>query len=218
MKKIETLGGQTILALVAAAGLMLGCGGADGSDLTELEAAVGEPQALEELELGTVQQAWSVESCGRNSTAPNATFTGQVDPAHISPTTYNTCFKAYVVDINSLSSTYAGKPSADIQAAIRVSWASAVPTTQAACEETEGGAIFYRRSGGNWEALTDQVRSKGVWALDPFGSFRCTVPAVALQNPTAGTTYRVAATMRLDPGENPTRKVAIETTRAIFIR
>ena len=222
MKRAVTLGKQSILRLTAALALTIGCG-SEAPDSTALDP--GEPSAEDdaanspdEAELGTVHQAWSVESCGRNTTPANITFTGQVDPAHVSPTTYNTCTKSYVVDINSLSSTYAGKPRADIQAAVRVRWGSAVPTTQAACEDTQGGAIFYQRSGSSWLPLTDQVRATGVWARDPFGTFRCTVPEVALQNPTAGVTYRVAATMRLISGTNPTRPVQIQTTRAEFIR
>jgi hypothetical protein len=222
MNCARELNERTIWGLVTAAALALGCSGADAGDPSVLENGTEqggvEPGSDGDAEIGSVQQAWSVDSCGRETTAANATFTGKVDPATISPTTYNTCTKSYVVDINSLQSAYAGKPRSDVPALIQVSWAGAVPTTQAACEDTEGGAIFYRRSGSSWQALTGQVRSTGQWVSDFFGGFRCELPYASLANPTAGASYRVAATMRNISGGNPTRQVSIQTTRAVFIQ
>lgn len=194
-----------IVSVFAMVGLSA-CAGADEWDESEPDG------------LGTLEQPWSVDSCGRNATLPNATFSGKVDPAHVSVRTYNTCFKSYVVDIDTLDSAYAGRSGADIQAFIGVKWGEAVPTTEAACEDTEGGAIFYQRSGSSWVALTGKVSQSGVWTQGPFGNFFCAVPNVVLTNPTAGTTYRVAATMRRISDGNPTRRVEIETFEPIFIR
>jgi hypothetical protein len=145
------------LALLGALGLTA-CSGAseDGGE-------PGEPGG-DDIELGQAEQAWSSVSCGRESTAAHETFTGGIDPAHVSPRTYNACTKSYVVDVFDLDEAYTGEglgggPDAHLQ----VSWADTRATTQAACEDTEGGAIFYRRINNRWVDQTGQIYSTGRW-------------------------------------------------------
>lgn len=167
-----------------------------------------------EMELGTVEQAWSSVSCGRESTTAHQTFDGHIDPAHVSPRTYTKCTKSYVVDLLDLDEAYTGEgagggPDAHLQ----VSWADTGATTRAACEDMEGGAIFYQRIDDRWVDLTGQLYSNGVWVETgpPISLAFCIAPGASLDNVQPGESYRVAATMRRISGDNPTRRVSVET-------
>lgn len=165
------------------------------------------------------EQAWAVIACGRTTTAANATFNNFVDPAHVSPQSYNTCHKSYVVDVNSLSAAYVGPGAGGgPDAHISVQWADTVPNTQAACENLWGGAIFYEWSGSAWTPLTGQLHNNGVW-FNPPGLAWCIPPGqMSLGHFTlqAGKTYRVAASMRL-ASTDVTRKVSVRTVPRTII-
>jgi len=199
--------------------------------------------ALEPVE--STEEAWSVASCGRETTIADHTFNGFINvPANpnfqfVSPTTYNNCTRSYVVDIDNLSASYVGPGGGGGPAAhFTVAWADAVPTNAADCARLVGGAIIYVREqtpsgaevvaasgsgsfplpggGAGWVAITGQVSSPGQWVSGPFGGASCVPPSVTFYNITAGDTYRIAATMR--DGSGATRKVGLRTEPPITIR
>jgi hypothetical protein len=175
---------------------------------------VRDPSDDESVEL--VKPAWSSGSCG--TTSANITFSGQIDPAHFSPETYNRCTKSYIVDLQSLSSAYTGPgagggPSAHLQ----VSFGAGPPGTRAACEDLEGGAIFYKRMGNQWIDQTGQMYSTGTW-FEGGGLAFCFPPGAAFFDIAAGESYRIAATMRNISNGNPTRTIAISTEPKTVIR
>jgi hypothetical protein len=172
-----------------------------------------------DVELGTVQQAWAPGACGR--AGANAEFDGSVDPAHVSPRSYNNCFKSYVVDIFDLSGDYTGPGAGGGQDAhLQVSWADTVPSNRADCEAISGGAIFYRRIDDAWVDQTGQLVSTGTFIETgpPLNLAFCVPPGVQFFDIEPGESYRVAATMRLDTPANPTRRVSVETVAPTIIR
>jgi len=56
-----------------------------------------------------------------------------------SPTTYNTCYKAYVVDIHHNEANL-GLPTENWQKQVTVTWDGPIPRTQAECDDLEGRA------------------------------------------------------------------------------
>jgi hypothetical protein len=186
--KTSSLGMYSFLAATALSALS-GCGAE--ADLAEAD------------NLSSEQEAWAVAPCA--TATANATRTGKISPALLSPQTYNTCTKSYVVDLNSILPEFTGG-----NTAIVASWGEAVPTTQAACENLEGGAIFYKKVSGAWVAQTGQVYDTGEWVSGPSANF-CLPPHAAFTGAQPGESYRIAATMRLLSGTNPTRRVRIET-------
>lgn len=204
------------LALLGLLGLVA-CGG-EAPDLDSSDEADGVPS--DELELGTVEQAWSPVSCGRESTTANATFTGHIDPAHVSPQSYNNCTKSFVVDLFNLDANYSGPGAGGGEAAhLQVSWADTGASTQAACENTEGGAIFYKRVNNSWVDQTGQLYSTGQWIQTgpPLNISFCALPGAQFFGVQAGASYRIAATMRQISGTNPTRRVSFETVEPTII-
>jgi hypothetical protein len=173
------------------------CGGEGMSD---------EELAAEMAEFDSVGAAFSQSSCG--TATADQTFTGKVDPPHISPRSYNTCFKGYVVDINNLLSTYTGTGTV-INARIAAHWADDPITDQTECESSELRGIFYKKVSGSWVVQEDD-HVMGTWVA-PFGG-QCTFE-VNLMGMTAGSSYRVAATARTPGGS--TRKVSIGTYKKI---
>jgi hypothetical protein len=166
---------------------------------------------------GSTEQAWSSASCGAVVAA--ASRTGQIDPALTSPQTYNQCTKSYVVDLNNLSADYAGNGAGGgPPATIYASWGDTLPTTQAACEDLEGGAIFYKKVGSSWVDQTGQLYSTGTWIPAGFFAAHCEPPGASFSGLVAGTSYRIAGTMRQQSGTNPTRKVSFLTTKPVVIR
>lgn len=73
---------------------------------------------------------------------PNATFVGKIDPAVVSPRSYNTCYKGYVVDIADLEEAYSG-PGNVSDANIGVQYADTPIADRTSCEGTELAAFFY---------------------------------------------------------------------------
>src|SRR4051812_33219832 len=86
--------------------------------------------------VGHIKPAWSSGSCGTASA--NITLVGNIDPAHLSPGTYNRCTKSYIVDLQTLSAAYTGPGAGGGPAAhLQVSFGAGPPSTRAACEDLE---------------------------------------------------------------------------------
>ena len=159
---------------------------------------------------------WSSASCG--TTSASTTFFGQIDPTHLSPETYNKCTKSYIVDLRILSAAYTGPGAGGGPAAhLQVSFGGGNAGTRAACEDLEGGAIFYRRVGSQWIDQTGQIYSTGTW-IQGGGLAFCLPPEAAFFDIAAGESYRIAATMRNISNGNPTRAIAISTVPETVIR
>jgi hypothetical protein len=189
------------VALIVATGF-IGC--ADGT-------SSGPPERVSE-----VSQEWGTAACA----AATADTTQWVRiPSVLSPQTYNTCKKSYVVDLFE----YGGAPpdagatggsSGSGGPSLSVMWSGALPSTQAECEASFLGGIFYRGEfvaspdGGSgtwvWGETTGQRKQDGVWSN---GS--CQIPPVVYSPLAVGESYRVAATAR--NSLNETRRVSIFT-------
>jgi hypothetical protein len=182
---------------------------------TGATACVGQGPSDDES-VRSVEPEWSSGSCG--TTSANITFLGQIDPAHFSPETYNRCTKSYIVDLRVLSAAYTGPGDGGGPAAhLQVSFGGGPPGTRAACEDLEGGAIFYKRVGNQWIDQTGQMYSTGTW-FQGGGLALCFPPAAAFFDIAAGESYRIAATMRNISNGNPTRTIAISTEPETVIR
>ena len=180
--------------LVAAVALAsAGCAGSDTSP-------------SEDEDVGSAEAAFSQASCA--AATADQTFSGNIDPAFVSPQSYNTCFKSYVVDVTSLQAAYTGSGTV-LNARISAQWGDAPLTTQASCIGSEVAAIFYKKQSGNWVVLKEE-HQMGQW-VSAFGG-SCGFD-VNLMGMTAGTTYRVAATARST--SNATRMVSIGTYKHI---
>jgi hypothetical protein len=177
--------------------------------------ACGAPSSGEiEDGVGSYEEAWSSVACA--SATANASFNGGISPATVSPQSYNTCTKSYVVDVTNLSSIYTGAGSSPpLDAHILAKWGDTIPNNQADCENLEGGAIFYKRVNNQWVDQTGQIYQTGQWVSG--GVSFCLPPHASYYGVQAGSSYRVAATMRLLSGTNPTRKVSIETRKPVII-
>jgi hypothetical protein len=183
---------------VSAALTLAGCGGEGTSD----EELIAEMEKFD-----SVSAALSQSSCA--AAIADFTATGKVDPVHVSPQSYNTCFKGYVVDVNNLLGAYTG--TGDLNARIAVHWADSALTNQTDCENTHIRAIFYKKVSGNWVVKKDET-AWGTWS-GLFGG-QCGLES-NLMGMTAGSSYRVAATARTPGGE--TRQVSIGTYKPIII-
>ena len=181
----------------------------------------------ESEDIGSSQAALSESSCA--SVTADQTFSGKIDPAFVTPRSYSTCYKGYVIDISNLDPAYAGSgETAD--AKISVSWADTAITSQTVCEVSQVAALFYEWDvgGGNsvataagstvvggpgagW-AFLEREAEYGVW--NPVLGGGCSL-GVSLADLVAGKTYRVAATARTP--SNDTRKVSIGTYPAVTV-
>jgi hypothetical protein len=163
--------------------------------------------------LGEVSQAFSSASCG--SAQGDRYYTQDIaNPACYSPTTYNSCTKGYIVDIDYLDAAYAG--TGDTDANFSITWNDEVPTTQAACEALWGRAIIYKKVSGVYVDQTGNIDSYGTW----FGNLGCTPPAMTSAGHVvleALGSYRVAATMRTAYAGNWTRSLKVETEPAVHL-
>jgi len=163
----------------------------------------GEAPSVAESTIDQETEAFGVTQCGKESVPDDHDETGNLFPAFISPRTYNTCYKSYVVDLDVVDAATAG-------AFLSARWADNVPQDMETCEKTWGAAVFYKRWGGAWHPLTGVVDSSGIW-ITRGG---CIPPTAAyVEGLEAGATYRIAATMRIDDdvGEEQTYKIAFET-------
>jgi hypothetical protein len=170
--------------------------------------AAGCGSAVDDGDVASAEQAFSQASCG--SATADQTFTGMVDPAFITPRSYTTCFKSYVVEINNFSSAYTGLGGGGCPAAtISVTYGD-TPLTAANCASTEVAAIYYEKRNGSWVVL-NEVHSFGTWiAIGSGGS--CSI-GTGQTGMVAGRSYRVAMTAR-DPSGN-TRKVSLQTVKRV---
>ena len=185
--------------------------------------ATGEGENIESGE-GTAQTEQAIGSASCSTAAANQTFTGGINPTHVSPSSYDTCFRGYVVDVNNLSVTYTGvlPPGADgYDANILVDWQGPVPTTQAACEAAWASAIFYKNVGGSWVDQSGVLNAYGEWFPGGGGLVAYCIPpsistldSVTLQT---GASYRVAATMRTSYGGSTLRAIGIRTRPRVII-
>lgn len=185
--------------------------------------AAGEGESAESAE-GTAQTEQALGSVSCSTAAADQTFTGGISPTHVSPSSYNTCFRGYVVDINNLSVSYTGvlPPGASgHDANIAVDWRGAVPTTQAACEAAWGSAIFYKKVGGTWVDQSGVLNAYGQWNPGGGGLVAyCSPPSlstlgsVTLQT---GAAYRVAATMRTSYGGSTLREIGFTTLPRVIV-
>jgi hypothetical protein len=195
------------------------CGGAEdagGEDLNVID--ISDPgsaltaEQLEDLDgdFRQIRQNYSVSSCATASR--NVAFTGDIDPEHVSPRSYNTCTKGYVVDLNDISEDYVGN-----YASIDIEYADTDITSRAVCERTELRAIIYTQkiSTNNWNATSgvfDSDRRYGYW--NNFnGIYYCDL-SIRVTGMSEGQDLRFALTSR-DTGA--TRKVAIETNENIIL-
>jgi hypothetical protein len=145
--------------------------------------------------LAAVDQPFGVASCG--TAVHDEGFTGHLPLwgvggggsvyATVSPSTYNTCFKAYVVDIENLDTTRAAGN-------FLVNWYGDHPTTPTSCEAAWGSAIFYKKVAGDWAAQGSPLEAYGSWV-----SNECRPPSISsslVMTLAAGESYRMAGTMR----------------------
>ena len=165
----------------------------------------------EDENLDAVSQAFGSSSCG--SAAADQTFSGQIDPMVVSPSTYNTCYKGYVVDVNNLSARYTGFGSGGgYHAHFSVTWQGTIPTTQAACEAAWSRAIFYEKVGGAWVDQTGNIDAYGTW-LGIFGCQPPDVTTLGALTPVSGASYRIAATMRTSYAGSNLRAMGFKTQK-----
>jgi hypothetical protein len=180
-----------------------------GTDATSSESI---EVVQEELAQGTCAQA-----------PADVVRSNQIDPPLVSPQSYNTCYKGYIVDVDDLSPTYTGSGNVR-DAMIAVEYADTPITSQTTCEDTLVRAIFYKEylntstsTGGGgvpeWQVVKDAA-TFGTWT-SVFGTGVCNI-GVNLMGLQAGATYRVAATARTP--SNATRKVSIGTYKPVNVK
>lgn len=174
----------------------------------------------EEEGVESVHQPFGSSSCG--TAAANHSVSGAVDPKHISPSSYNTCYRGYVVDINNLSSSYTGLGGGGgWNSHISVTWEGAIPTTQAACESAWGAAVFYKLVGGAWVDQTGQIDVYGIWHPPGGLTAWCEVPEISTLGGVtlaAGASYRVAATMRSSYGSATLRPIGVKNIKRLILQ
>ncbi|HEX2669667.1 MAG TPA: hypothetical protein VHM25_02290, partial [Polyangiaceae bacterium] len=170
-------------------------------------AACGGESAQSEGFSGVAEEALS-DSCA--GAGVDATRTGAIDPEIVSPQTYNRCTKSYVVEVDNVSAAYAGPGSGGgPPGRVEIRWADTFTNTQAGCEDLHGAAIIFKWNGSSWTNVYGsnvQLSSDGAW-LASLGF--CAPPIISFNDVEEGASYKIAATMRLNSGTNPTRKVGI---------
>lgn len=179
----------------------------------------GDPSSDGSEPISAIEAAFSQSACA--SVTANETFTGGIDPSIVTPRTYNTCTKGYVVDIYDLDDVYTW-PGNTADGRIEISYADDALTDQATCEATELRMIVYRCYGGGATSTTgslhctvlDDQSSYGSWAYI-FGTGQCFLGPLSFSGVSPGLSYRVAATARNPSGS--TRKLSIGTYGPINI-
>lgn len=187
-----------------------------------LLSATGCYDGTSDSQIGVGQAELSAGDCG-SVPLPNVTRFHSIEPAVVSPRTYDTCDKGYVIDLWDLDSAYAGCGDATC-ARIVVDWADIDISAQAYCQASKVAAKFYVYEfgapavavavtggmGGSWVLLEEREVS-GTWTPG-----HCSFDGVSLQNPVAGTSYRIAA-QALGPLGN-TRRVSVQTVKPFWLR
>lgn len=128
---------------------------------------------------------------------------GQTSPESISPSSYNTCYRGFVVDIPNLNPIFGGARTTPggRDGRIVTTWHGPTPTTQQACEAAWSGAVVYKWVGDAWVDQTGAVDDFGHWVSGscvPPG-FASDLHGVVLE---AHASYRLAATMRAAYGSS----------------
>jgi len=193
------------LVVLLAAGLVGagGCGGDPSGDVAD--------------ETVDVQRsAFSVESCDdvtANSFMSHPAFRGGPNPLSVtSPTTYNNCYKGYVVDVTHAEASF-GLPETGWLKRATVKYAGPIPLTKAACEDLTGKAILYYSDddfGTGW-IYPEQYSAAGAWVRPTGLNWHCSTPTMTFW---VAPSYqaRIAATMRRSAGTITEKvKVTIET-------
>lgn len=157
--------------------------------------AEADPQTGESV--GISDEAMSQSTCA--AATANGTYTGGVNV--VSPTSYNTCGKAYVVDVNNMSSQYTGHGNCG-DGGFEIDYKG--PTLAPAdCVNTTMRSILYHKVGSSWTVIDDHS-STGV--VGPFNECMIDFRQSGL---VTGNNYRVAATVR-DVNNNVVR-VGVQT-------
>jgi hypothetical protein len=191
--------------------------------------ALGACSSVEDV--GSVEQPFGWQSC--STATADATFSGgfpliggggipNLPPPeyeHVSPSSYNTCFRGYVVDVNDLADAHTGTASDGTPAHFRLNWlrspsesggASSDLSTQTACESAWGSAIFYKKVGSAWSVQGSMLEAYGTWA-----SGHCTAPTISSESVltlATGNSYRIAGTMRKVYGGSSLRSIKFSQT------
>jgi hypothetical protein len=142
-----------------------------------------------------LEQPFGSSSC---STATADVVTSGTTGSLVSPASYDTCFRGYVVDVHNMGSGSSPR--------IAAYWNGPALTTQEACEQAWGAAIFYKQVSGAWVDQTGTIESSGAWS----GS-SCRRPAIYSPTLTPGASYRVAVTMRNRPWGGSLRSILLAT-------
>lgn len=178
----------------------------------------GDPSSDGSEPISTIDAAISQSSCA--VATANQTYTGGIEPSIVTPRTYNTCYKAYVLDIHNLNAAYTGSGNEN-DGRIETSYADTAITNQATCEATELRTIVYSCVGGEATSTTgphacvalDDQHTSGEW-VPIFGGGTCAL-GHTFSDVHPGGSYRVATTAR-NPS-NETRKVRIGTYRPVNV-
>jgi hypothetical protein len=170
--------GRLVKRFAASVAWLLGVGGCAGPTPQENFDSLNEP-------FGSV-------SCA--SATADDVRTGSITALE-TPSTYNTCFRGYVVDLNNVSGP----------GSVRVAWDDSPPPSRA-CERTWGAAILYKKVSGAWVDQTGVLQDYGIWQ-----SPTCFTPRIQTSSIlTVGESYRIAVTMR-DVYGGSTRAAQIDT-------
>jgi len=173
-----------------------------------------------------IEQKFSIESCAEASA--DQTFTGKIVPKHVSPRSYDTCYKGYVVDLENIAANMTGPGvGGGSPARIVVGYADSTITSKSTCEDTELRVVVYTNqlSNGDWDD------NDGVYDAKKFGSWVSELVGIGangepitekvcalstnITGMSAGSSYRMAVTSRT---AGSTRKVAFQTHPQIVLR
>ena len=164
---------------------------------------------------GVSQEAFGVEPCA--VAWPDQVFADKIDPVHVSPRSYDTCYKGYVVDVLDLDEAYTGSGTVR-DARIAVKYADTTITSKATCEATRIIAAYYEASSAGGPSTTGGL---GAWTViesdTQYGVWSTLSVSCSLQmnftGMSPGGNYRIAATAR-NPS-NSTRKLSIVTQKPV---
>jgi len=204
-------------AAIAAVSLFaVACGSADGmTEETADGTADGAADGTEHI--GVVQSEFTGADCAM--AAPDVVFEGKIEPAHVSPRSYNSCYKGYIVEVNYLLPEFTGTGNVQ-DATITVEYADTPITDQATCEGTKLVAHYWElerwRIDGQMFYAYYSVRDTaifGTWVPAFDGGVCLLNDALTGLHPYFP--YRIAATIRTP--SNATRALRIGTYRPVTV-
>lgn len=147
---------------------------------------------------GHIMQPFSVSSCA----SATADATNSFGLYQTSPSSYDTCYKGYVVDLLDFSGN------SYWNAGTYVTWAAAHATNQADCEDEWMRVILYDKSGSTYTHI-DTIDANGSWFV---GS--CQLGIVITDYLEQGEDYRIAVTARPEHSSSaPVRAVHLQSHR-----